>query len=254
MIRSFFCALLALWLLTQSAFAEEPQRLPDCTTIEQVEALVRYPAEGALPVEVERGKIRYISQGIRHEPDFCDAYWIGGEPGSELDLTLEKDSRNRPYDYFAGNMCTRAAYSMALSYLGVDMTPGQMSALLGKRDIPMHYDRVTKLLPEIERVTFKSHIFRRMFEAYQTDDNYSPVYVYIQRPEGTYHSMLVVAQQEDGQYIVVDSKYHEIDGEIIRIYRLRFNKQFKGILSSDFHREQTGSKIIGFYQWRLLEE
>ena len=259
MARRWFCLLAALCLLVPLARAEEAPDLPHCQTVEQVEALLLYPGDGTEPVAAERGLIRYISQDTDKDPSFCPDYWMGGEPGGELDLTIEKSlkagSFNKPYTYYARNMCTRAVYSMALSYLGIDLTPGAMSAMLEKRDIDMHYEEVTDRLPEVEIVTFTHYVFFQMFEAYQSDSRYSPVYLYIRRPSGTTHCLLVVARQENGRYIVVDPRYHDIKDEPVHVYTISLNKVAQKIgFNSDFRSELNGSYVLRCCQWRLVEE
>lgn len=255
MIRRLLCLLMIGWLAVPAVHAEEPQRLSECRTVEQVEAMLLYPDEDISPVAAEKGLIRYISQDTNREPGFCAAYWLGGEPGSEFDLTLEADPYKNPYLYYARNMCTRAVYSMALSCLGVDLTPGAMTALLEKRDISAPYDEVTGKLPEIERVQFPAFVFQNMYEAYQSDpDHYSPIYLYIRRPNETTHALLVVAQREDGRFIVVDPKYHEIDGEPVHVYTIRLNPPYRYIVASDFQLEQAQSTVLGCCQWRLIDE
>lgn len=255
--RKLLCLLAILCLLAPLASAEEPLSLPACQTVEEVEALLLLPDEEMQPMAVQRGLVRYIAQDSVKDPGFCPEYWYGGEPGSELDLTVEisklKGHFNEPYTYYARNMCTRAVYSMALSYLGIDLTPGAMSAMLNKRDISMPYDEVTELLPEIESVSFSQPVFDSMFEAYQADSSYSPVYLYIRRENGTPHCLLVVAQREDGHYIVVDPKYHDIEGESKPVYTIALNQTHQFIVTSDFRAEHAKSKIIRCCQWRLVE-
>ena len=123
MARRFLCLLMLMCLLALPAHAEETLSLPECVTIEQVQAMVLYPDEGQ-PVDVEQGKIRYIAQNPDSDPEFCPEYWYGGAKDSRLDLTRAKGIGGGRYAFYAGNMCTRAVYSMALSYLGVNMTPG----------------------------------------------------------------------------------------------------------------------------------
>ena len=250
--------LLALMcLLAPPIRAEEPLPLPECRTVEEVEALLLLPGDQARPAAVERGMIRYIPQDTKRDPDFCPEYWYGGEPGSDLDLTLEislqKGRSKEPYTYYARNMCTRAVYSMALSYLGVDLTPGAMSALLEKRDIGMHYEEVTERLPEIEQVAFSKNVFLSMFEAYRTDSRYSPVYLYIRRPNLSTHCLLVVARREDGRYIVVDPGYHLIEDVSVPVYTIALNQPIQKIVASDFRNELRGSVVLGCFQWRLIE-
>lgn len=257
MARRLLCLLALICLLAPPARAEEPLPLPECQTVEQVRSLLLHPDDQAQPVAAERGKIRYISQDAKRDPGFCPEYWYGGEPGSDLDLTLEislhKGHFKEPYTYYARNMCTRAVYSMALSYLGVDLTPGAMSALLEKRDIPMHYEEVTERLPEIEQMTFLKDVFHNMFEAYRADSCYSPVYVYIRKPNRSTHCLLVVAQREDGRYIVIDPRYHAIDGESVHVYTIALNKRGEKIVASDFRNELKDSVILRCCQWRLAE-
>ena len=257
MTRRLLCFLALFCLLAQPVRAEEPLTLPACQTVEEVLSLILWPDEGAQPVAAERGTVRYISQDTIKDPDFCPEYWYGGEPGSDLDLTMEvskqKGRFNQPYTYYARNMCTRAVYSMALSYLGVDLTPGAMSALLNKRDINMHYDEITDQLPEVESGQFSQDVFFNMFKAYQEDSRYSPVYLYIRRPDNTTHCLLVVAQQEDGRYIVIDPKYHNLQDESILVYTIAFNKFALKISASDFRNELKDCTVLKYCQWRLVE-
>ena len=252
MLKRIFCLLALGCLLALPALAEDMPSLPECQTVEQVEALLLLPGEDALPVDVERGYVRFISQDPNKEPLFCLDYWLGGEPGSELDLTLEEGPGHRPYQYYTRNMCTRAVYSMALSYLGVDLTPGGMSAMTGNRTIDTPYDETTDLLPELERVTYDADAFQRMFEAYQSDASYSPVYLYFRRPNGSTHAVLVVARREDGRYIVVDPKYREVNREIVRVYTIALNRDNQFFIASDFRNEQYGSRLLACCQWRLV--
>lgn len=252
-LKKILHLLAAMCLLAMPACAEEIPSLPECQTVEQVEALLRLPGEDALPADVERGTVRYISQDTQKDPFFCADYWLGGEPGGELDLTLEEGSEHKPYQYYARNMCTRAVYSMALSYLGIDLTPGGMSAMTGNRIVNAPYDETTDMLPELERVTYTSDAFARMFEAYQSDTSYSPVYLQFLRSNGSTHAVLVVARREDGRYIVIDPKYREVNREVVRVYTIALNRDHQFIFASDFRSEQYGSRLLTCCQWRLVE-
>ena len=253
-MRRLLCLIVLACLLVAPARAEGALTLPECTTVKQVQALILYPEEGQQPVEVERGKVRYIAQNPVIDPDFCPEYWYGGDQGSELDLTLEKAPGNRTYAYYAGNMCTRAVYAMALSYLGINMSPGRMSALTGRRVVNAPYDEITEMLPQLERVSYSTFVFKRMYENYLTDSSYSPVYLYIQKPGGTTHALLVVGQQEDGRYIVVDPNYHATaEGRAIRVYTIMLTSTAQRISGSDFRGEQAGSIVKGLCQWHLIE-
>ena len=253
-MHRLLCLLAVLCLLAAPAYAEEALTLPECTTVEQVEALVLYPDEGQ-PVEVERGKIRYIAQNVGTDPDFCPEYWYGGPQGSELDLTLEKAPGNKNYAFYAGNMCTRAVYTMALSYLGVNITPGLMSAMAGRRVVYAPYDGTTNTLPQVERVSYNAFVFDNMFKAYMADSSYSPIYLYIKKPNGVTHALLVVARQENGRYIVIDPSYHtKEDGDALRVYTIVLNSTAQMITGSDLHNEHVISYVQGLCQWHLIEE
>lgn len=253
-MRRLLCGVVLACLLAAPARAEGALTLPECKTVRQVESLVLYPEEGQQPVDVERGKVRYIAQNPVGDPDFCPEYWYGGDQGSELDLTLEKASGNRTYAYYAGNMCTRAVYSMALSYLGINLTPGHMSAMTGKRVVGAPYDETTRMLPQLERVTYSTFVFQKMYNNYLTDSSYSPVYLYIRKPGGTTHALLVAGQQEDGRYIVIDPSYHATaEGKPVRVYTIALTSTAQRISGSDFRTEQAGSIVKGLCQWHLIE-
>ncbi|MBR3764486.1 MAG: hypothetical protein IKK57_08055 [Clostridia bacterium] len=248
--------ILVLVMLAASALAEEasaPSSLRECTTFEEAEAFLLYPPEEGI-AGVEAGYIRLIAQHRAGDDAFRDAYWQGGEPGSVLDLTLQKSSTGRDYAYHAGNMCTRAVYSMALSYLGVDVTPGAMSAMVGQRDLNPPYSEVSELVG-VERVVPKAHVFNTMVENYLTDPSYSPVYVYLRRPDGKTHALLIIGVIPDtGRYIVLDPSGMWANGVQYRIYMMSFNKSRRQVLNSTFRKEYAGSEILALYQWRLIPQ
>ena len=155
------------------AFELYPLHLRDCTTPEQAEAFLLYPPEDGV-CGVQPGRIRLIAQHRAGDSAFREEYWLGGEAGSDLDLTLQKNRYGHVYTFHAGNMCTRAAYSMALSYIGVDVTPGSMSALTGKRNLDPPYRLVTPLVG-VELIQPRAYAFDTMVENYMTDFSYSPV-------------------------------------------------------------------------------
>lgn len=248
--------LMALLMLPALAFAEEAADAPitplrAVTTIEEVEAFLLMP-EGDSLAGVKRGYIRYIAQNQRRDDTFRTGYWLGGEEGSVLDLTL-KERYGVSFDFHAGNMCSRAAYSMALSYLGVDMSPGAMSAMLRTRNLYEPYDIISWKVG-VERVSANRNEFNRLMENYLTDESYSPVYVYIRRPNGTCHALLVVAAIPDkGRYLVVDANPPSSGGKLHRVYFISFNKARTQIYNSTFRESLAGSTILQLYQWQLLD-
>ena len=248
--------LTALCLLFASAVAEEAAALASCTSVEQVLSFLDIPAadeEGVVqPLPVREGALRYIAQDDQKDPLFCAAYWQGGEPGDELDLTLESDIHRKPYRYYARRMCTRAVYSMILSYFGIDLTPGAMSALMGQRDLDEPYDQVTEKIPGLARGSVATQRFDIMWENYQRDpETYSPLYLYLSKPDGGTHALLIVAATgKSSEYIVVDPAYHESEGQSAPVYTITLNKNRKEILNAAFYRELAGSRVKWFYQWQ----
>lgn len=252
MMRHMAGLLAVLLLLLSFACAEEALTLRTATSIEEVEQFLLLPPEDGIN-EVEAGYIRYIAQKQNVDSAFRKEYWLGGEEGSILDLTVKKRN-GYEYGFHAGTMCTRAVYSMAMSYFGIDATPGAMSAITGDRNIDEPYDDFSKLIG-VERVTYKSKVFNRMMENYLTDDSYSPIYLYIQKPSGSYHALLVVAYMPDvSRYIVVDSSPYTVDDVPQRVYFISLNKNRTEIINSTFKWELKGSKVLQVYQWRLVEE
>lgn len=251
-----FIALFLLLLLTCSAAAEDadlPSSLRECDTVEEADAFLLYPPVGGI-ASVIPGYIRLVPQHRAGDPAFREEYWLGGEKGSDLDLTLQENRYGHVYNFHAGNMCTRAAYSMALSYLGVDMTPGAMSAMTGKRDLNPPYSAVSEMVG-VERVKPSSHVFDTMVENYLSDPSYSPVYVYIRKPDGQDHALLVIAKlPEKSRYLVLDPSGMWLNGQQYRIYMMSFNKTRSQVVNSTFRSDYAGSKVLALYQWRLIPQ
>lgn len=244
--------ILLLLLLCCTALAEDaPASLRECDAQEEAEAFLLYPPEDGT-ADVAAGYIRLVSQHSANDPMFRDEYWLGGEAGSVLDLTLETNRYGHVYTFHAGNMCTRAAYSMALSYLGVDVTPGDMSAMTGSRDMNPPYNTISEMV-NVELVEPAAYVFDTMVENYLTDPTYSPVYVYIRKPDGKDHALLVIAKlPEQSRYLVLDPSGMWLNGQQYRIYMMSFNKTRQQVVNSTFRDEYAGSKVLQLYQWRLV--
>lgn len=249
--------LLLLAFLCRPAHAEEAAAAPDAlrsaVTAEEAEAFLLYPPEDGL-ADVEAGYIRLVSQHRAGDPAFRDGYWLGGEAGGDLDLTLQKNRYGHVYTFHVGNMCTRAAYSMALSYLGADVTPGSMSAMTGRRNLDPPYSSVSAMVG-VEMVQPRAHVFDTMVENYLTDPSYSPVYVYIRKPDGQDHALLIIGKlPETSQYLVLDPSGMWLRGEQHRIYMMAFNKTRAKVVNSTFRTDYAGSTVLQLYQWRLVPE
>ena len=249
-----FALLLCMPLaLASGAMGEEaPLTLRECTTFEEAEAFLLYPPEGDI-CGVQAGYIRIVAQHSAGDAAFRAAYWRGGEAGDELDLTMQANRYGHIYNFHAGTMCTRAAYSMALSYLGVDMTPGAMSAVTGRRDLDPPYTVITEMVG-VERVEPKAYVFDTMVENYLTDPSCSPVYVYLRKPDGQEHALLIIGKMEQtGRYIVLDPSTMWAKGVQYRVYMMSFNKNRSQVLNSTFRDEFAGSQVLALYQWRRVE-
>lgn len=267
-MKSRAAALLLLLLLTLllPAGAQEPvpdaeagnlpepaASLREADTAGEAEAFLLYPPEDGIS-GVQAGYIRLISQHRANDPTFRREYWLGGVEGDALDLSLQENRYGHAYTFHAGNMCTRAAYSMALSYLGVDATPGSMSAMTGKRDLNPPYTKVSRMLG-VELVQPKAHVFDTMVDNYLNDPSYSPVYVYIRMPNGQDHALLIVGKlPEASRYLVLDPSGMWLHGTQHRIYMMSFNKLRSAVVNSTFRDEYAGSKVQQVYQWRLVEQ
>ena len=242
-------------LLPVCACAES---LPACQTAEEVLAYLLFPtvdeAGAVQAVEARAGTVRYLGQSSVKDPLFCRDYWLGGESGGELDLTLQYDAAGKPYDFYCGSMCTRATYAMALSFLGVDVTPGDMSRLMNARNLDEPYDALSDQLG-VERVEYKTYAFKKMYQNYiDQPERYSPVYVYLEKPRGARHSLLVVGQEEGGRYLVIDCAVHILEEEPVYVYSMSFNPAVRSVVNCTFRREYQDSRLLGFYQWKLKEE
>lgn len=257
-MRKCLVWLVCLLAMCSFALADAPSPLYECRLPEEVEArLIQpiYSEDGInLPIAVQKGEVRYVAQRRDGDPLFCTAYWLGGPEGSDLDLTRVRNSEGEAYESYCNNMCTRAVYSMAMSYLGIDVTPGMMSAIMEARDLPEPYDDVTDRLGGVERVGANGRVFRNMFKRYMQDASYSPIMVHFRKPDGVCHAVLVISNDEGDRYIVVDPVRRRRNGEFQHVYRIRFDKNYATIINSTFHETQNGSRVVGLYQWHSTRD
>lgn len=254
-MRRLLTLLMLLCLLTGSCLGEEAvlsaPSIRKAVTPEEAETYLMMPSKYNL-AGVERGYIRYIGQNAEKDDMFRKGYWLGGKEGSVLDLTV-KARDGVPYAFHAGTMCSRAAYSMAMSYLGIDITPGEMSEMMHSRNLDEPYDMISWLLG-VERLQGSYRTFNDMVENYLTDERYSPVYIYLRKPSGAHHALLVVGVIPDkGRFIVVDSNPIRSGGKPQRVYFISFNKARTEIINSSFKKEWVGSELLQVHQWRLQE-
>ena len=246
--------LLAVLLLAASAVLAEdaPLTLRTATSAEEVEQFLLLP-EGDDVAPVKRGYIRYIAQNLKRDPAYRKAYWLGSEEGSVLDLTLTQ-RYGHEFDYHIGVMCTRASYSMILSYFGIDMSPGKMSEITGSRNLYEPYAEISEMVG-LEFYDLGRRHFDEMVADYLNDDSYSPVYLYFKKPNGSNHSVIIVGYMPDtGRYLVVDSNPYFAFGEPYRVYFMSFNLKRTRVINSTFADELVGSVLLEVWQWRLPPE
>lgn len=185
-------------------------------------------------IGVTKGRIRYMTQLTGDKECYVKDYWKYTINGTTGILS-------------SGNKCTRCALSMALSYLGLDYTPGYMSTLYGNTDIPSPLVDVPKLIPSITKV---DGTFDTLFNNYASDSGFSPVVVYFdyKHPnDGEIHSHAVLINGKNGDtYYAVDSA-----ANVTKLVELTFNADRTAITSSSYARYADTSSIQGFNQWKL---
>lgn len=247
-MRRLLCLLIALCCLPLAALAEAPLSLQTADTAEEVSSFLILPEGDELP-PVEAGKIRFVSLNDK-DAAFRSSFWCS----DQYDLTVKTDARGNTYRADHTNMHTRAVYAMALSYLGVDVTPVMISELSGSRDVTAPYDGVTRQLGNVERVNPKAYIFDTMVENYLTDSSYSPVFCQIRKPNGSLHAVLIVGYiPSTGGFIICDPAAPSLDGKTLHAYNMAWHVMRQVVLSSAFYDAFYASEVVALYQWRLVE-
>lgn len=147
---------------------------------------------------VQKGKIRRVSQKSNLENNG----WI---------------YNGYNYTKVAGMECGAASSSMAVSYLGKDISPGEICYVSGKgamdfRTQWISWDGVT--CDNVSGVEFN-----RLFNRYNDDDlyKYSPVIIHLTKYPGTStHYVVVIGKNSDGTYKICDpvDKYSTWDATI----------------------------------------
>ena len=248
-MRRLLCLLLVLCFLPVLALAEEPPlTLLTADTVDEVNQFVLLPQGTELPAP-EAGKIRYISLNTR-DAAFRQYAWVS----DCYDLTSKGDARGNVYKADINNMHNRAVYCMALSYLGVDVTPVMMSELAGSRDVTAPYDGVTAKLGNIERIQPKAYVFDTMVENYLNDPSYSPVMCTFRTKAGELYTVLIVAYiPSTGGFIICDAAAPRLDGEYLHSYKMAWHVVRRFVLSSAFYDKFYESEVVALYQWRLTD-
>ncbi len=249
-MRRLICLLMTLCcLLPVLAAAEAPLTLLTADTVEEVNQFVLLPEDGVLPAP-QAGTVRFISLNAK-DAAFLQSAWKSGS----YDLTVKSDAKGNTYRADYTNMHNRAVYCMALSYLGVDVTPVMMSEMARSRDVTAPFDGVTAQFEGIERVQPKAYVFDTMVENYLNDASYSPVFCQIRKPNGALHTVLIVAYiPSTGGFIICDPAAPKLNGETLHSYKMAWHVMRQAVLSSAFYDAFYESEVVALYQWHLVED
>lgn len=249
-MRRLLCLLLTLCCFIPAlCHAEAPLTLLTADAVDEVNQFVLLPTADSVPAP-EKGRVRFVSLNPK-DSAFRTDFW----KSADYDLTVKSDSRGNTYRADYTNMHSRAAYCMALSYLGVDVTPVMMSELAGSRDVNAPFDNVTRHFAGIERVQPKAYIFDTMVENYLNDPSHSPVVCQIRRPNGAMHTVLIVGYiPSTGGFIICDPEAPKLDGQTLHSYKMAWHVMRQVVLSSAFYDKFYASEVVALYQWRLTEE
>lgn len=216
-------------------------------TYDGVESKVMYSKN---KIDVKKGYIRYIPQ-ITNDPYFCSAYWIG-----KFDLTKMDSESSRPYCH---SLCTRSAYSMALSYLGIDITPIKMSEMVDSERInsgnygdQTPYSIITKEFTNVKHIEGSLDV---LYENYVTDENYSPVYFHFSKP----HCVLIIGRKSENVYYIVDPSIRSQKNTSIsniHVYEMELDKENKTIKRFMYNGQEILTALSGYkysyiHQWHL---
>ena len=210
------------------------------TNMSDANKMVIYSTDN-LPKDVIEGKVRHIPQ-VRTDPYYCADYWKSG--GYDTSGS-------------SGSLCTRAVYSMALSYLGVDCTPGKMAKLMETTgDIAtVYYDQVTeKLQSEYPGLSLSnSGKLSELYENYANDKSFSPVYVRF----GAYgdsvgHAALVIGRDptNPNKYFCVEPSFSgDTKESVVHVVTMVVNSA--ETTATDYTWASCrGRSITACYQWR----
>ena len=244
-----------IWALIGAAWAEKmlPTSIREAQSAEEANALLIQSDTGER-LNVVSGQVRLIVQ-TRRDDMFCADYWRSGEEKGEFDLTAKENRYGAPYAYYIGTMCTRAVYSMALSYLGVDMTPVDMSVLVQRRTLNEPYDEITALVDGLARRGLTEATFDEMMAQYLNDERYSPLYIYMKRTNGVGHALLIVGYNaERKRFVAVDPSPRGFQGDTVRTYELSFAQNRQRVMRCPYAKDLEGAKVLQVYQWYWIGE
>ena len=141
---------------------------------------------------VKAGTVRYISQVPSYTDQFCADYW-----GS--------------YVGYANHECFTACISMALSYLGIDATPGALGDYWRSRG---HYGTPFATTPEdvgfCGATYYKTSLAEAISRYVGGEGNYSPPIIHLDSYSANGHYVMIIGQVSATEYRVLDPAYQTI--------------------------------------------
>lgn len=141
---------------------------------------------------VKAGTVRYISQVPSYTDQFCADYW-----GS--------------YVGYANHECFTACISMALSYLGIDATPGALGDYWRSRG---HYGAPFATTPEdvgfCGATYYKTSLAEAISRYVGGEGNYSPPIIHLDSYSANGHYVMIIGQVSATEYRVLDPAYQTI--------------------------------------------
>lgn len=208
----------------------------ECADYDKVHEMI---LDGEAPVQP--GKIRMVTQ---LPSDWC------------FDRDLWK---SKTYDLTEDStkMCTRAVFSMAVSYLGIDCSPVRMSELTRAHDIFYTYEDVARKLGNIRR---KEGTIEELWKLYEEGKG-SPVCIHFTYSGGGMHAMLLIARDSKNPelYYAINSTVGinttsagglEHD-HVIPI--LIDEPEIGCMIQSPLIKKYNGGKLDSVWSWELID-
>lgn len=241
------------WRIEVTAVAEDGSQVTETIPVQVRSSTPKYlPKLGQVhdmllgldssePVSVKAGKIRFVSQ-FKNDRSFVKKYWWSGS------YNLISKARG---------MCSRAVFSMALSWLGIDCTPARMSELVRAGEIMDYsYDPVCEKLRVVERVDGDD--LQSLWKNYEAGFG-SPVLIHFNY-EGGMHAVLLAARDEyePTLYYAVNpalrtdtSKYEGGMEQDVVFPLIIEDGKIGELIHSPLRTVYNKGKIDQIWQWRL---
>lgn len=156
----------------------------------------KYPALSTYSSGVTKGTVRYVSQVYDLEKNG----WI-----------YKKDGKTYDYTSIAGGECSIASSSMALSYLGIDISPGEFAYNCGGGALYFSTGWA-EWRDDVDVRKAYGTAWKDYYDDYKSDDEYKYSPVIIQLTNYFYsnsHYVLVVGKNSDGTYKIYDCNENE---------------------------------------------